>query len=458
MKKNLRFRIAMLAGKIAMFGQKLLGMNASYFPGSLAIRLCPDFLGRIDKPQTVLGVTGTNGKTTCCNLLLNILTDQGYDVISNKLGSNVSAGIASTLIGGSSLTGKAKHAVALFEIDERSSKRIYPYIKPQYVMCTNLFRDTVSREANPEFVFHLISEALPKESKLVLNADDLISCRLAPDHERAYFSIARLPSDTPECQNIVNDMRLCPQCHNPLQYEYVRHHHIGRAKCECCGFVSPTAQYEAAVDLAAGTMELEGVSYRLMSDSLFNAYNLLGVVSLLREFGMQGERIAQSLQKLNIVESRYSSETIGATTLITHMAKGKNAVACSCVFDYVRKEAGTKEIVLAMDDVFDRKDSSENICWYYDTDFEFLNDESIQRIIIGGVRAADIKLRLMIAGVPEEKIVCAASEMDTPPLLKLDTDKIFILHELYLTKQAMMIRDQVKARLQQKEGEETNEN
>ena len=458
MKKNLRFRIAMLAGKAAMFAQKLLGMNATYFPGKLAIRLCPDFLGRIDKPQTVLGVTGTNGKTTCCNLLLNILTDQGYDVISNKLGSNINAGIASTLIGGSSLTGKAKHAVALFEIDERSSKRIYPYIKPQYVMCTNLFRDTVTREAHPEFVFHLISEALPKETKLILNGDDLLSSRLAPHNERAYFSIAKLPTDTLVCENIVNDMRLCPVCHRPLQFEYVRHHHIGRAKCKYCGFSSPEAKYEAKVDLKAQTMELDGTTYRLMGDSLFNAYNLLGVVSLLREFGMAADQICKSLAKMNIVESRYSCETIGNTQVITHMAKGKNAVACSCVFDYVRKEEGTKEIILALDDYFDRRDSSENICWYYDTDFQFLNDDSIKRIIVGGVRAEDIKLRLLIAGVPEEKILCTGSEADTPKLLQFDADKIFILHELYLTKAAMAVREQVKTLLRQKEGGTSNEN
>lgn len=458
MKKSLRFRIAMLTGKAAMFGQKLLGMNATYFPGKLAIRICPDFLGQIEKPPTVLGVTGTNGKTTCCNLLLNILTDQGYDVISNKLGSNIDAGIASTLIGGSSLTGKAKHAVALFEIDERSSKKIYPYIQPSLVLCTNLFRDTVNREAHPEFVFHLISEAMPKETRLIVNGDDLLSSRLAPECGRVCYSIARLPSDTDCCENIVNDMRLCPVCHAPLQYEYVHYHHIGRARCSRCEFASPEAQYKAQVDLQQQTMELEGVSYRLMGDSLFNAYNLLGVICMLREMGIDAEKIRASLQKLHIVESRFSSETIGHTTLITHMAKGKNAVACSCVFDYVRHEEGTKEVILALDDYFDRKSSSENTCWYCDTDFEFLQDDSIKRIIVGGVRSLDIKVRLLIAGVPEEKIICVDSELQTPQLLQLDTDKIFILHELYLTKAAMTIRDQVKERLRTKQGGPANEN
>ena len=74
MKKNARFIIALIISKLAMWLQKLLGMNASYFPGKLAIKLCPDFLGRIDKPKTIITVTGTNGKTTCCNMLIDALT------------------------------------------------------------------------------------------------------------------------------------------------------------------------------------------------------------------------------------------------------------------------------------------------------------------------------------------------------------------------------------------------
>ena len=80
--------IALWMSKLAMWLQKLLGMNASYFPGKLAIKLCPDFLGRIDKPKTIMTVTGTNGKTTCCNMILDVLHDAGYRVLDNRAGSN----------------------------------------------------------------------------------------------------------------------------------------------------------------------------------------------------------------------------------------------------------------------------------------------------------------------------------------------------------------------------------
>ena len=212
MKKNARFIIALIISKLAMWLQKLLGMNASYFPGKLAIKLCPDFLGRIDKPKTIITVTGTNGKTTCCNMLIDALTDNGYDVLNNRAGSNVDAGIASSLIAECSLSGKVKKQLAVFEVDERSSKRIYSYVHPDYAVCTNLFRDSIQRNAHPEFIFSFIDSNLPDDTHMILNADDPISSRLKINNKRSYFSISRLPTDRDECVNIINDMRVCPYC------------------------------------------------------------------------------------------------------------------------------------------------------------------------------------------------------------------------------------------------------
>ena len=222
MKKNLRFIIALIFGKLAMWLQKLLGMNASYFPGKLAIKLCPDFLGRIDKPKTIITVTGTNGKTTCCNMILDVLSDAGFKVLNNRAGSNTDAGIATSLISGSTLGGKAKFDYAVFEVDERSSLRIYKYVHPDYAVCTNLFRDSIQRNAHPEFIFSFIDSALPDDTHMILNADDPISSRLKKDNKRSYFSLSRLPTDRDECVNIINDMRACPYCGGKLQYEYVR--------------------------------------------------------------------------------------------------------------------------------------------------------------------------------------------------------------------------------------------
>jgi hypothetical protein len=41
---------------------RLLRRNATYFPGLLALKLCPDFMGRVGKPKKIIAVTGSNGE------------------------------------------------------------------------------------------------------------------------------------------------------------------------------------------------------------------------------------------------------------------------------------------------------------------------------------------------------------------------------------------------------------
>lgn len=69
-KKTLKFYIAIFIAKCASFTLKLLKRNATYMPGKIALQLCPDFLGMLEKPETIIGVTGTNGKTTVCNMIM----------------------------------------------------------------------------------------------------------------------------------------------------------------------------------------------------------------------------------------------------------------------------------------------------------------------------------------------------------------------------------------------------
>ena len=455
MKKNLRFLIALWISKAAMLLQKLLGMNASYFPGKLAIKLCPDFLGRIDKPETIITVTGTNGKTTCCNMLLDILTENGYDVLNNKAGSNIDAGIASALIAEASIFGRVSKKLGLFEVDERSSKKIYTYVHPNYTVCTNLFRDSIQRNAHPEFIFSFIDSNLPDDTHLILNADDPISSRLKEGNSRSYFSIGRLPTDREECVNIINDMRMCPKCHAKLEYEYVRYHHIGKMRCPVCGFASPEPDFLASPDWEKGSFTVkthEGVEeYPLVSSSVFNTYNQVTVVAMLRTFGLSAEAIAKSFSHLKIVESRFTSVEKNGVEVITNMTKGQNPVACSIVFDYIRHEPGDKEVVLMLDDMTYKK-TTEIMTWVFDADFELLDHESIKRIVVGGVRTHDYHLRLLLAGIPEEKIRCVEAETDAPKELALERgEKVFILHDLTTPVMTRQVRDGILEELDRRE-------
>ena len=169
MKKNLRFYIALWGAKAGTILLKLLKRNATFFPGKFALKVCPDFLGRIDKPKTIIAVTGTNGKTTVCNMIEDILKDNNYIFIDNKYGSNIDAGVTTTLINGANLKGKSKKDLAILEVDERSSPKIYPYLTPTYLVCTNLFRDSLMRNAHTEFISNILTANIPKETTLILN-------------------------------------------------------------------------------------------------------------------------------------------------------------------------------------------------------------------------------------------------------------------------------------------------
>ena len=452
MKKNARFFAALWTAKLAALGLKALRRNASYFPGRLALKICPDFMGRVDKPQRIVAVTGTDGKTTTCNLLGDILTDQGEKVLSNKLGSNIDAGIATSLALGASVSGKAKYKTAVFEIDERSSRKIYPYVQPDYLICTNLSRDSVGRNAHPEYISNFINSAVPKKTKLILNGDDMISCRLAPGNEHEYYSIARMPSDRTKSDNLFNDAALCPVCHAPLVYDYVRNHHIGHAHCPSCGFESPKAKYTADVDLEKGTMKLAGQNFDLKTDTIYFAYDELAACALLLEAGYSADAISRSLKKIHIVESRYLQKTVAGKTVIGSISKGKNPEACSSVFNAVRSEKGTKEVLLMLDDKFDQKNSVENICWQFDADYQFLADPSIEKVAVVGPRCLDVKLALLLGGVSPDKIVTSFDTQKGPDLLPLKAEKIYFLYDnYYYPAPARSLYDRIIKRVEEKE-------
>lgn len=439
----MRFYIALIVAKCIRILIKIVGkmfkINGSHFPGNVANKICPDFLNKVGKPKKIITVTGTNGKTTTCNLIIDSLEMNGYKVLNNKYGSNVKGGITTTFLSGVNLRNKAKYEIAVLEIDERSSAKIYPYINPTYSVVTNLFRDSMKRNAHSEFIFDIINNTIPEGTNLILNANDLISNRMnkEKDNEKTYFGINKLENENNEEINVVNDARVCPNCYSKLKYNFIRYHHIGEAYCEKCGYKSPKADYNVInINFEEQYMTVshneKEYKVKIVSDSIFNIYNEIAAITVLSKLGLTDEQIIETFEKIKITKERYEEETINERTIIKHLAKGQNPLACSIVFKYMKEEKDKKEIILLVEDYHDNKESSENIAWFYDCDFEFLNDEKIEKIIIGGHRAEDIKLRCLIAGIPERKIIVSEDESKIPDHLSYKKDnKIYILYDMY---------------------------
>lgn len=422
---KLRFIAALWTAKLAIPVMKLTGHNATNYPGHIACKICPDFLGRIGKPETIISVTGTNGKTTVNNMICDMFEASGKKILNNRAGSNTRTGIATALINGANMWGHTKYDTAVFETDERSTLRIFPYVKPKYLVLLNLFRDSIMRNGHPEFIGGILTDNIPPTTKLILNGDDLISVSVAPSNERVYYGITKLDTDLTECPNLINDIRICPKCAGKLSYEYLRYHHIGKAYCKDCGFKSPEYDYYGTnLDRDKASLTIKDAKgegeYAFINDSIFNIYNMVSVTALFREMGYSHEQIVELMKKTKVVESRYKKIEENGVQIITQLAKEKNALAITRAFDYIRGVKGRKSILLMMNCLYDEAHWSENTCWLYDCDFEMLNDKDIETIVVSGPRARDYRLRLLFAGVPDEKIVCVMDELEAAKTIKFD--------------------------------------
>ena len=68
--------------------------------------------------------------------------------------------------------------------------------------------------------------------------------------------------------------------------------------------------------------------------------------------------------------------------------------------------------------------------WIYDVDYEFLTRAGVEQVIATGPRCYDHKIRLLLAGVPEEKIACCPDEMEGVDLIQKDKiDSVYILYD-----------------------------
>ena len=441
---KLKFYVAMAAGKLSALALRLLGRNATYMPGVIALKICKNFIKYLQKPAHLICVTGTNGKTTTSNFITSVLTAAGHSVTNNSFGSNVQGGVAAALLLNSTFTGKHKNEYAVIEVDERSSLLVYPFMAPDYIVCNNIMRDSLKRNAHTEFISYIISSAVPETTKLVLNADDLICSALAPQcKSRTYFGIdAEIPAETEGMR--ARDIVYCPKCGARLEPEYLRYNHIGRWHCTGCDYANPARDYTVtAIDRARETFTVshggEEKVYKLVNDNIVNIFNLCGAIALLSELGFSYEEISGAFRDAEIVKTRYEKSAAGDLRITRILAKGQNPVAVSRVFSYLSKcPEKNKCVLLLIDDKEDNIRNSESTCWLYDLDYTPLGDPEIACLIFAGKRGRDHILRAAMSGVDTSKILITDYAKDSSRLV--DTDKykdIFILYDNYFLDEAI---------------------
>ena len=73
----MRFYLAIILCKILDIIAKILIGHPSHKAGKIALKIYPELLSKIEKPEKIVGITGTNGKTTVTNLLVDTMENLG---------------------------------------------------------------------------------------------------------------------------------------------------------------------------------------------------------------------------------------------------------------------------------------------------------------------------------------------------------------------------------------------
>jgi UDP-N-acetylmuramyl tripeptide synthase len=442
--KPFKYYCAVLTARSAIFALRSLGRNGSHLPGGLALRICPDFLKYIEKPSVIIGVTGTNGKTTVSNMIGDVLKAGGIVFANNALGSNIQEGIIVTMLDASTFWGKRKIDLCVLEIDERVSPKVYPYLQPTYLVVTNLYRDSYRRNAHVGYIADILQRSIPASTTLILNADDLISLQLNPANRRITFGVDRLAGEAEIKDSRIKDIHYCPRCNHTLTFDFNRFHHIGKAYCEQCGYASPQGDFViTGVDKTNKTAKLRigkmNYEVNLVGDNITDLYNSVAAIALLSTYGLDIDTILKRFDAVSVVKSRFDITEEGGKKIIVMMAKDQNPIATSRVCDFVGRYNPEERIAfLLMNEASDHGKASENIAFIYDTDFEYLNRPNIKQVLFGGMRYLDFIARYKLAGISAERVGGASDEAQATRLVDFDLiDTVFILYGTKTEPQAL---------------------
>ncbi len=391
--------------KLLRFFGGLIGRGSS-LPGQVALKLCPDILSRVQLPEYIIAVTGSNGKTSTVEMIAHILTENGKSVAWNKEGSNQIEGVTTLVLGNSTLGGKVKRDILLIESDERFAKYTFKYITPTHYVITNLYRDQLTRNGHPEWVYDAIRQSIHEETKLILNADDpLVSDFGYGKDDVIWFGADKLSTDTEISDSVYDDGAYCPHCKKSMKYSTRHYNHIGHYECTSCGYKRHDTDHSVtSVDLEKGEAVIDGkYTVSLALKSLYNIYNILAAYTVASVIGLDGEKVAADMSNYVMKNGRVVTFKLGkrSGTLLT--SKHENSISYDQSIRIAAADSRGCDVMFIVDAV-SRKYFTSDVSWLWDIDFEMLDCENVHNIILAGKYCNDLAVRFSYTSISQEKI------------------------------------------------------
>ena len=384
-----------LVCKLMRLAGSLIGRGSS-MPGQIALKLCPDILGRIKMPKTIIAVTGSNGKTSTVEMIAHVLLSAGKSIAYNKEGSNQIEGVTALILSSCTLRGRFKKDILLIESDERYARYTFRYFQPTHYVITNLYRDQLTRNGHPQWVYEAIKQSIPESCRLIINSDDpLVSLFGLGRSNVIRFGMDKQSFSTEQNTGIYDDGKYCPLCGGLIKYDFRHYNHIGSYHCTQCGYKRLEPEYkitDANLDdgfLLIGDQDRIHLSFK----SIYNAYNILACYALCRDIGIDGKLISERIGNYVLKNGRVTEFRLGKTvgTLLT--SKHENSVSYDQSLRYISNQKEPHAVIVIVD-----------ASWLWDIDFEILNESETEHIYLSGRYAFDLAVRFSYTGVDKNRI------------------------------------------------------
>ncbi len=434
--------IAALIGRIAP-------QRGSNYSGGIATRLMPDFVAHfqgIDYGKVIF-ITGTNGKSTTTNLVRHTLQSAGKTVACNAEGANMMGGVATALIKNSTLGGRLRAEFLVLEIDERSFPHIRKVLPGQHMGITNLEKDQVQRNGDPDFIFRKFQGAIGQDMTLYLNNEEPRSKALEHCAGNAvYFSLAKNEKSYTR-KGLYAVTLPCPKCGHPIAYRHYNLASIGPFACTHCGHGSEDTPEVLVtdIDFAAGTFRCGGAEFSASYRNPFYIYNYAMAIAICRHFGLEDGQLAHAFSTFVNPATHVDDYFFHGKEIHYLQGKQENPEALQTQLDVIAADKRKKAVFVGLHEVADFYPYYGGSFYFFDCDFAPVVESGVTDYVAFSTTVCyDLAYRMIYAGAPEDRVtVLETNDLETITG-KLDEIEADVAYFLTNTKHCELLRDYFK--------------
>ena len=419
----MKFFFVLWLSKIIARAVSIIDKNrGTNYAGKIAVKLMPDFIRHVKNIDydKVIFITGTNGKSTTTNLLRYTLVSAGKTVACNTEGANMMAGVATTLIKNTTLSGKLNKEFLVLEIDERSFPGICQYLPARHMGITNLQKDQVQRNGDPDFILRKFQRAITRDMTLYLNNEEPRSHSLEDFcGKTCTFSVTdHARTDT---RNGFYDVTMpCPKCGQPIRFERFHLAHIGPFHCSGCDYGSaqkPDVVIEK-VNFEAKTFFHNGNTWKVCYTDPFYLYNYAMCITICRNAGLDDAQIRDAFAAFENPVGLAHVYCYKGKEIHHLRAKQENPEAFQSQLDIIAADKRRKTVMVGLYRVADFDPHYAGTFYFFDCDFDGVLASNVERYVAFSEHVSfDIANRIIMAGAPEDAVEIVDSD-DIPTIFR----------------------------------------